>query len=158
MALTGLLTSKSPNLQSTATQGTKDGMGMGLPNSIINSNMPNNVCMSNSMANSMPMSMSNSNNQPMSSMQGNLIILIALLHDITNLIFILGLNSATSVGGMIMTNSSMNAGGHATMGGGGLVVNSVNKQPLAAAPMMAGQPGMHHGQHGLAQVILIFFL
>lgn len=79
MALTGLLTSKSPNLQSPVTQGTKDGMGMGLQNQIINSNMPNNVCMSNSMANSMPMSMSNSNNQPMSSMQGTQINILYLL-------------------------------------------------------------------------------
>lgn len=57
-----------------------------------------------------------------------------------------------------MTNSSMNTGGHATMGGGGLVVNSVNKQPLSASPMMGGQPGMHHTQHGLSQVMNFFYV
>lgn len=47
-------------------------------------------------------------------------------------------------GGMIMTSSNMGGGVMGVgMGGGALVVNSVNKQPLTA-PLMGS---VHHQQH-----------
>lgn len=70
------------------------------------------------------------------------------------------MSSLASNGGMIMTSSPMNpiGGGGGMVGGGSLVTNTLNKQPLTAVPTLMGGNAsgsggsMHHAvQHSVAQ-------